>query len=122
VQVQEVVAEAVTVGFSPPDALAELAAQLRLRGPVLADPDRVLYRLLGLERAPPWRVYSPATLAWYARSLVRGRRPQRSAEDVRQLGGDALAVDGVVVRRWRPRTPVDRVTPAVLAAAVSGCR
>jgi hypothetical protein len=109
--------EVVTVGFSPPGALASLAAHLDLRGPVLADEPRVLYGLLGLGRAPVWRVYSPATLAFYARAALRGVRLPRPVEDTRQLGGDALAVDGVVVWRWRPRTPTDRVDPRVLAAA-----
>lgn len=107
----------VTVGFSPAVALAALADHLRLRGLVLADEDRALYRLLGLRRAPAWRVYGPATLAFYRREWRAGRRARAPVEDTRQLGGDALLVEGVVVRRWRPRTPADRVLPAVLAAA-----
>jgi len=107
----------VTVGFSPPPALAALAAHVRLRGLVLSDERRVLYRLLGLRRAPLWRAYSPATLAYYRRAMRAGWRGRSPVEDTRQLGGDALLVDGVVVRCWRPRTPVDRVRPEVLAAA-----
>ncbi len=121
----------VVVGFSAPADMAALATYLGLRGPVLADPDRVLYRLLGLPRAPVWQVYSPSTLARYARAAFRGTlipRPGAAEigaaeieaaprEDTRQLGGDALVVDGVVVRRWRPRTPADRVDPTVLITA-----
>lgn len=112
----------VVVGFSAPADMAALAAHLDLHGPVLADPDRDLYRLLGLPRAPVWRVYSPSTLARYAVAAFRGTRRPRpgagAAEDTRQLGGDALVVDGVVVRRWRPRTPADRVDPSALIAAL----
>lgn len=107
----------VTVGFSPPSALRELAAHLGLTGMVLADERRVLYRRLGLRRAPLWRVYSPATVAFYARARRRGRTLTRPVEDTRQLGGDALVVDGVVVRVWRPRSPDDRVAPHRLATA-----
>lgn len=106
-----------TVGFSPPGALTALAAHLGLTGRVLSDERRVLYRRLGLPRAPVWQVYSPATLAHYARAAFRGTRLSRPVEDTRQLGGDALVVDGVVVRRWRPRTPEDRVDPVALAGA-----
>lgn len=107
----------VMVGFSPAPALASLADHVALRGLVLADEGRALYRLLGLARAPVWRVYGPATLTYYARAMRAGRRGRAPVEDTRQLGGDALLVDGVVVRRWRPRTPVDRVRPDVLVAA-----
>lgn len=110
----------VIVGFSPPEALAPLAGYLRLTGPVLADVDRSVYRLLGLGRAPVWRVYSPSTLLYYARARARGRRMPAPVEDTRQMGGDALVLDGVVVRLWRPRTPDDRADPHRIAAAAAG--
>ena len=105
----------VTVGFSPPEAMAALARHLGLTGPVLADPERALYRLLGLGRAPLWRVYDPLTLLYYARAALRGRSLARPVEDTRQLGGDAVAVDATVVHRWRPATPTDRADPAAVA-------
>ncbi|MGH3857737.1 MAG: hypothetical protein ACRDR6_30455 [Pseudonocardiaceae bacterium] len=107
----------VTVGFSPLEALAALAEDLGLRGPMLADPDRVLYGVLGLRRAPVWRVYSPATMAFYAEASRRGCTLHKPVEDTRQLGGDALAVDGVITRCWLPATPVDRVEPGEVADA-----
>lgn len=109
----------VTVGFSPPEAMSALARHLHLTGLVLSDPGRALYRLLGLGRAPLWRVYDPATLLFYARAALRRRRLTRPVEDTRQLGGDAVAVDTTVVRRWRPATPTDRADPgAVVAVAL----
>lgn len=106
-----------TIGFSPAEALAPLAEHLGLRGPMLTDPDRVVYRLLGLGRAPVWQVYSPGTLLFYAGERLRGRTLHKPVEDTRQLGGDALVVDGVVVRIWRPSTPDDRADPARIATA-----
>lgn len=106
-----------TIGFSPPAALAALAEYLGLTGLILADEQRVLYRLLGLRRAPLWQIYSPGTLAYYATARARGRRLHRPVEDTRQLGGDALAANGMIIRRWRPRTPDDRVTPQHLRDA-----
>lgn len=109
----------VVVGFSPPDAMAALAVHLGLTGPVLSDVDRTLYRLLGLGRAPLWRVYSPGTIARYAAAVARGHRLTSPVEDPRQLGGDALVRDGVVRRLWRPRSPDDRVPPSVLVNAAT---
>lgn len=110
----------VTVGFSPSEALAPLAEHLGLHGRMLSDPDRELHGVLGLGRAPVWQVYSPGTLLYYAGALLRGRTLRSPVEDTRQLGGDALVVDGVVTRRWRPATPDDRVPPAVVGAAARG--
>lgn len=110
----------VVVGFSPPDALAALAGHLGLRGLILSDPQRVAYRLVGLRRAPLWQVYSPGTLVYYAWAAVRGRTLHKPVEDTRQLGGDALVRDGVIVRRWRPSTPDDRVAPRALVDAARG--
>jgi len=107
----------VVVGFSPGPAMAALADHLELAATVLTDPERRLYRLLGLPRAPVWQVYSPGTLARYAGFLRQGRRLRRAVEDTRQLGGDALVVDGRVVRLWRPSTPDDRADAARIAAA-----
>lgn len=107
----------VAVGFSPVEPLAALAAHLELRGQMLADPERLLYRRLGFRRAPLWRVYSPATMLRYAGFAVRGRTLRRPVEDTRQMGGDAIVVDGRAVRVWRPSTPDDRAAPAVVAAA-----
>ena len=105
----------VAVGFSPPSGLAPLADHLGWTGTFLSDQNRRVYRALGLPRAPVWRVYSPGTMLRYARAAARGTRLPRPVEDTRQLGGDAIVVDGTVVRRWRPRTPDDRIAPAVLA-------
>ena len=105
----------VVVGFSPPDALAPLAGYLGLTGTVLSDIERRVYRRLGLGRAPIWRVYSPGTLARYALFARQGRTLHRPVEDTRQMGGDALVVDGRVERLWLPSTPDDRAEPGLVA-------
>jgi hypothetical protein len=105
------------VGFSPPGPLAAITRHLGWTGLVLTDPHRVLYRRLGIGRAPLWRVYSPGTLATYAAALARGRRLARPVEDTRQLGADAIMIDGVVRRLWRPRTPDDRPTASEVITA-----
>jgi hypothetical protein len=106
----------VVVGFSPPDVLGALADHLGLLGRMFSDPDRTLYRLMGLDRAPLWRIYSPDTLAFYAGRLLRGRTLRKGVEDTRQLGADAVCVDGVITRIWRPATPDDRPLPECIVA------
>jgi hypothetical protein len=108
----------ILVGFSPPRPLAAIAGHLGWPGLVLADTGRVLYRRLGIGRAPLWRVYSPGTLATYAAAVARGRRLTRPVEDTRQLGADAIMAHGIVRQLWRPRTPNDRPPASdVIAAA-----
>jgi hypothetical protein len=107
----------ILVGFSPLRPLAALARHLGWPGLVFADPGRVLYRSLGAGRAPLWRVYSPLTLATYAAALTRGHKLARPVEDTRQLGADAVVVNGIVRRLWRPRTPNDRPPAAEVIAA-----
>lgn len=109
----------VAVGFSPPDALAPLAEQLDWRYPFLSDEQRAVYHALDLGRAGLGRVYSPRTLATYARARLRGTRLARPVEDTRQLGGDAIIHDGAVASRWRPRTPEDRVPATDLLHAAA---
>ena len=108
----------ILVGFSPPRPLAAIARHLGWPGLVLADTGRVLYRRLGIGRAPLRRVYSPGTLPTYAASVALGRRLTRPVEDTRQLGADAIMIDGMVRQLWRPRTPNDRPPASdVIAAA-----
>ena len=107
------------VGFSPADRLAAIARHLRWPGPVLTDPARRLYRMLGIGRAPLWRLYTRQTLMLYGRAVLRGYRLTPPAEDTRQLGADAIVVDGTVRRLWRPRSPDDRPEAQVVLAAAS---
>lgn len=104
----------VALGFDPAPVLAGVTDDIGWRGEFLTDPERSVYRRLGLRRAPWWRVWSPRTVLFYARADRRA--PPSVPSDVRQMGGDAVVRDGHVVACWRPRTPVDRVDPAVLLA------
>ena len=102
----------VAVGFSPPAALASLARHLGWAGPFCSDEDRRLYDRLGLGQATSGQVFTPGTRAVYSAAADRGVTVERPVEDVRQLGGDALVVDGVARLTYRPASPDDR--PAVV--------
>lgn len=101
--------------------LAAHRDHLGLDFPVLADADRQLYHALGAVRGSTRQVWSPGTLALYARLLARGRRLRRPTEDTHQLGADAV-VDrrGRLHRIWLPtspdaRPPIDELIAALRA-------
>jgi hypothetical protein len=102
-------AEVAVVTFADPARLAAHREHLGVPFPVLADPDRELYRRLGAERGTVRQVWSPGTLRTYGRLLRRGRRPRRATEDTRQLGADAVVGrDGRLRYLARPPSPDTR--------------
>jgi len=103
----------VVVTFShDPARQAAYAPHLGIDFPILADPERALYALFGVGRGTWWRVWSPGTLAMYARLLVRGRKLRMPTDDTRQLGADVLLdASGRLQRLWLPEGPDDR--PAI---------
>ena len=109
--------------ISDPRRLADYRTYLGLDMPVLADTDRVLYRLLGAGRGSLRRVWSWGTLVMYARLLRRGRRLRLPREDTRQLGADAVIDrDGRLHRVWLPSGPDQRPPVADIIAAVQRLR
>lgn len=97
------------VTFAAPGLLAAYRQHLAVPFPVLSDPDRVLYRLLGAERGARRQVWSLGTLRTYARLLCKGRRLRRPTEDIRQLGADVVVGrDGIVRYLHLPATPASR--------------
>ena len=65
------------------------------------------------------KIYSRAALATYTRAIVRGQKLAHPEEDTRQLGGDAMLRDGILVALWRPRSPDDRPPAAEVTEAAS---
>ena len=112
-------ASVAVVTFAAPERLAAYRRHLALPFPVLTDPDRTLYRLLGAERGSNRQVWSVATLRLYARLLRKGRRLRRPTEDVNQLGADVVVGrDGVVRYLSLPSTPDARPPVSELVAAL----
>jgi hypothetical protein len=88
--------------------------------PILADADRVLYRLLGAQRGSLRQVWSPGTMKMYARLLRQGRKVTSPTEDTRQLGADLLADrQGQLAQVWRPPSPDARPSVSELVDAVT---
>ena len=97
------------VTFAAPGLLAAYRDHLALPFPIVSDPDRALYRLVGAERGSRRQVWSLRTLRAYAFLLCKGRRLRRPTEDIRQLGAEVVVGrDGVVRYLHLPATPASR--------------
>lgn len=101
-----------------PGRLAAYRDHLAVDFPVLTDRNRSLYAAVGAGRGTLRRVWSPGTLAMYARLLRHGRRLRPTREDTRQLGADLLIDDaGRLQRMWLPASPDRRPSIDELIAA-----
>ena len=78
------------VTFAEPHRLAAYRTRLGVPFPILSDPTRELYRLLGAGHGTNRQIWSLGTLRLYARLLRAGRRLARPTEDIHQLGADAV--------------------------------
>ena len=104
-----------------PRRLAAYRTHLQVDFPVLADVDRGLYTLLGAGRGSIRQVWSPGTLAMYARLLRRGRRLRTPTDDTRQLGADAVIDrDGRLAKVWLPPSPDARPAISEIVEVVRG--
>ena len=115
-------ADAIAVGFSPAEALAELARYLEWPWPFLSDPQRLAFRQLRIPRVRARDVYTVGTLRRYAAALLHGRRIRRPVEDTRQLGADAIVVRGRALRVFRPHSPDSHASIDTLLEALAAAR
>jgi hypothetical protein len=101
------------------DRLTAYREHLGIEFPVVADPDRALYRALGVERGRLRDVWSLGTLRMYVHLVRQGRKLRPPRDDTRQLGADAVVgPDGRLEALWLPASPDDRPTVAEMASAM----
>ena len=117
--------EIVVVHFDETDRLGEYRSfhgvpdALRIVG----DPERTLYRTLGIGRGAWWRVWGPRTFRAYLRLVRKGRRFRRHRGDSLQLGGDVVVgADGRVAWTFLPAEPDARPGPQQIEEAVDAGR
>jgi len=113
-------ADVAGVAFCDPSWLRAYRDDKKPGIPLFTDPDRAVYRALGLDRLSFFRTWSPWALWKYLRLLGAGRRwKPYGEEDVRQQGGDALVLPGgATPYLFRGRDSSDRPSVAELLAAV----
>lgn len=111
------------ITFARPEQLGPHRDHLDLPFPLLADPDRDVYRQFQLGRGTLRQVWNPGTLKLYRDLLRRGRRLRRPTQDTRQLGGDfVIDSTGCLSTGFWPASPDDRPSIDELVAAVRNAR
>jgi peroxiredoxin len=76
--------------------------------PAVADPQRTLYRGMGLRRGSLLRLFGPKVLWAYLKSMVSGHRPGKIKGDSFQMPGAFLLHHGQVIRGHAYRDAGDR--------------
>jgi peroxiredoxin len=110
----------VVISFADPERLVAYQKVHQWPFTILADPERVAYTHFGLGLLPWRRVFSPATIKFYATVLLKGRKIENyGRDDYRQSGGEFIVDrDGEIVFEFRSHDPADRPTVSALLAAV----
>ena len=86
--------------------------------PRFADPDRVLYRSLGLSRGSLLQLAGPRVVWRALVATLRGHRAGRTGGDVRQMPGVFLVDHGRLVEAFRHRDVAERPDYGEIAAAL----
>lgn len=75
-----------------------------VRFPCLLDPDKELYRALGIRRIRWWRWFDPRTWTKYLSSATRARQGMLTGDVLQAPGVLVLDADGVIRYLYRGRT------------------
>lgn len=111
----------VVVTFDTGPLAEAYVRQTALEWPLLADPERKLYRAYGMLHGRAWDLYGPPAIWCYLKLLTRGRRLHRPGSDVSQLGGDVVVDPSGIVRLHHVGSgPADRPTVESILAVVEG--
>ena len=101
------------------DRAAKLFAKYGLSGlPRFADPDRVLYRALGLAKGSFLQLLGPRVIWRAGAATLRGHTLGRKDGDAWQMPGVFLVSDGRIVEAFRHRDVADKPDYRAIAAAL----
>ena len=108
------------ISFAGAELLRAYRDKVGVHAPLYADPERAAYRAFGFGRGSVGRVWlDPRVIGRYAQLRMRGKRPDRPAQDTLQLGGDVVVgADGRVAWVYRSAGPEDRPSVASIGAAL----
>lgn len=116
-------ARVVLVGMASPGECREFLQKLSLPFPMIADPQRELYRTFHLTRMSPLRAADPRVLLKGFSALARGHGIGSPQGDVLQLPGVfVIGRGGRMCRAFTPADPAGHPSPGDLLAAAADCR
>lgn len=116
-------ARVVLVGMAAPAECREFARKLDLPYPMIADPQRELYRMFHLARMSPLQAAAPGVLLKGISALARGHGIGFPQGDVLQLPGVfVIGTGGRICRAFAPADPAGHPSPGDLLRAAADCR
>ncbi len=99
----------VLVHMTTVEAFAEFAGRYGLQDlPAIADPDRRLYRGMGLGRGTMWQLFGPPVWGPGLRSILAGNRVGKLEGDGTQMPGVFLVSRRKVIQRYLPAHSADK--------------
>ena len=94
-----------------------------LTWPLLIDSDRQQYRSYDMLEASFLDVWGPKSWLVYGRELLKGRRLEKSEDDIYQRGGDVLIDPGGIVRLHHVGSgPADRPEADTIFKMITGTK
>ena len=94
-----------------------------LAWPLLVDTDRQVYHNYGMLTASFWDIWGPGTWLVYGRELLKGRKLEKSEDDIYQRGGDVLVdPQGIVRLHHVGNGPADRPEAGRIFDIITGSR
>lgn len=81
----------------------------------VSDPERELYRALGLKRGNPWQLFGPFVWFRLIQAAIAGVKVGKQAGDAFQMPGSFLIHKGRVLRAFRHRSQASRPDYVALA-------
>ncbi len=86
--------------------------------PRVSDPERTLYRALGLKRGSVWAIFGPSVWLRSIQAVLSGRKLGRMIGDVFQMPGVFLIENGRVIGSYTHKSQADRPDYLALACPV----
>ena len=120
-QFQTANAKIVTVSFGSKTWANQWLQETNAPFTLLLDPEKAAYRTFGLQSST-LRAWSPATIIYYAKARLQGRKTYAKRGETDQLGGDFVIDGNGRVQYAHPsRDPTDRPSVEQLLQAVHAC-
>ena len=112
-------AQVLLVGMGKPAESAEFAAKYNVPFPIVADPEKRLYRKYGLKQMSTLGLFSPSLAIKGISAIVGGHGIGMPQGDVRQLPGVFIInTAGQIVFSHFARNPADHPDAATIIAAI----